>query len=256
MNKQIFFLGIIIFNIIVSGFAETLHGKYYSDEGYFNFINNKYEYFNINLDNGKTEKATGGFTLSEDSFGNAQISFIDDATQPTRTMRYFCFEDYLILYKDSEVPYFIGNSNSARKLEALISTEVKASSFLKEKNYNFSPEKITFWGNLNYVWAEGVSGQGIGEKLFLKNKGIKKLYILPGYVSIKRPDLFNKNSRPKKIKISIKKNVCYFSLIDKPVFQVLDLNSVIDDEIIIEILEVYPGTKYEDTCISSILCSR
>ena len=256
MSKQIFFLVIIIFNVIVSGFAERVHGKYYSEEGYFNFIDNKYEYFNINLDNGKTEKDIGTFEVSKDSFGNEQISFINNATKEKIVMRCFCFEDYLLLYKDDEIPYFIGNSNSARKLEALISTEVKASSSLKEKNHNFSPERITFWGNLNYVWAEGASGQGIGEKLFLKKNLIKKLYILPGYVSIKRPDLFNKNSRPKKIKISIKGNIYYFSFIDKPIFQVLNVNSAIDDEIIIEILEVYPGTKYEDTCISSILCSR
>ena len=34
----------------------------------------------------------------------------------------------------------------------------------EEMLYNFSPEKITIWGNINYVWAEGVSGQGIGGK--------------------------------------------------------------------------------------------
>jgi hypothetical protein len=236
-------------------FSEDLTGKYYSENGYFCFVGNQYVSLKIDMETGTTEKTSGKFKLLEDSFENKTICFINE-NQKKENVRYFCFEDYLLLYKDSEIPFFIGNSTSAKKIESLVSIEVTASSFLKESNHIYSPEKITFWGNLNYVWAEGVAGQGIGEKLFLKKNAISKLYILPGYVSIMRPDLFKKNSRPKKVKVSTKDKELYFSLLDKPVFQVLDFGSIINEEMTIEILEVYPGTQFEDTCISSILCNR
>lgn len=255
MNKKIFCSWFLLVNILILCFAQNLTGKYSSDDASFFFLNNQYTLLEIDLVTGMIETTNGKYNLSEDSFGNKTICLINK-NQVEENIRYFCFDDFLLMYKDSEIPFFFGNSTSSRKIESLVSSKVSASSYLKESNRLYSPEKITFWGNLNYVWAEGVKGQGIGEKLYLKKNALSKLYILPGYVSIKRPDLFTKNSRPKKIKISTKNKELIFSLLDKPVFQVLDFGTILNEDITIEILEVYLGTDFEDTCISSILCVR
>lgn len=254
IRKYIFAL--IFLSIAKLCFSEEISNKYYSEFAYFYFENGKYEFFNIDEISGEVKKSNGNVKFSEDTYGNYQMNLSNWLSNEEKTMRYLKFEDYLIVYNNSESPLFFGSCISSNRLELLISAEVEATSFLTEKTRSYSPKKLTYWGNLNYVWAEGAKGQGIGEKLFIRKKAIRKLYILPGYVSVKNPTLFYKNSRPKELKIQTQDKVFYFSLVDKPIFQVFNFENQIDSEITIEILDVYPGTKYEDTCISSILCSR
>ena len=134
--------------------------------------------------------------------------------------------------------------------------KISATSYLVEKNRTYKPDKLALWGNLSYIWAEGVNGTGIGEQLFLENAFIRKLYILPGYVSIKRPDLFKKNARPARIKITRGDEILFVDLKDEAVYQVVEFQKVNKERITVEIIDVFEGSLYEDTCISSILCLR
>lgn len=104
-----------------------------------------------------------------------------------------------------------------------------------------------------FVTKRGSSG--IGEKICLECvEPISSISILPGYVSTVRPDLFRKNNRPKKLKIKDTDTGFYVlaELSDVALFQEIPLRKPMRN-IEIEILEIYSGTVYDDTCISGIL---
>jgi hypothetical protein len=126
---------------------------------------------------------------------------------------------------------------------------VTASSSLTENNINYSPDNINI--KQNSVWADGVAGNGINERITFRTIQSHAIYISTGYVSYLKPNLYTENSRPKKIRVFSGDDPPFdVSLDDTPAFQRINAYG---GTITIQILEVYPGTKYEDTCINSIL---
>jgi hypothetical protein len=132
--------------------------------------------------------------------------------------------------------------------------QIESSSFLIEHNIKYSTENLN--DKIGICWAEGVSGNGINETLYIKMNGANSLHISTGFVSFNKPYLFKENSRPRKIELSVdNKYSIIINLDDTPNFQTIKLPEELKkDEILrMKILEVYPGTKYEDTCINMIL---
>ena len=144
--------------------------------------------------------------------------------------------------------------------------KINASSTLRESNiiYSATPERLSL-NNINQVWA--VEG-GVGEKLHItlppEDSGI--LYISIGYVHFSRPYLFQYNSRPKRIRISVFENEAIFiehELTDTPNFQRIPIVFDPDNkrlgysdyhaELLIEILEVFPGSRFNHMCINTIV---
>lgn len=228
--------------------------EYYSENGrlILSSVGNEYKLIIFDSNYEIIDNQHGLVTYQNDSYGNKIMICVSDSNE-THKYRYYQFDDFIFLYENSEIPFFIGNSESSRLLESLISVDITSSSYLSEKTKVYKADKLSYWGNLNYVWAEGQSDCGEGEKLFTDKVCFKTLYILPGYVSVKRPDLYKKNCRPKKIKIKTSTKSYSFELEDIPEFQKLSFPEVVNDKIEIEILEVYKGSDYEDLCISSIL---
>lgn len=114
-------------------------------------------------------------------------------------------------------------------------------------------------GDPSTCWAEGVDGVGIGEKLFISNSSafsINKITINNGYC--KSEKLFNENARPKKLKLTFDngKSVT-ISLRDgyENRLQEAEFTEVTTRNVTIEIMDVYNGSKYDDTCISEIKLS-
>ena len=175
---------------------------------------------------------------------------------------------FVLLNKDGTCLY--GAKNAYDTWEYHVhDTEVKQSSFLKEKTKSYSindmgcnfPEKRTVWGA---PWCEGVQGQGIGERLefsLKKNNSYaevfskQKIFISIGYVDYSRPDLYNANSRPKILSVYIN-NTFYkdVRLEDTSEYQDLLKDRILaaSDTIKLVIKDVYPGEKYQDTCINDI----
>lgn len=111
-------------------------------------------------------------------------------------------------------------------------------------------------------WVEGANGPGINEKIFIKYKesesnGAKYLLLSNGFVSASDPSLFKKNNRLKKVRIeSIDKGFSIvFNLQDTPNIQELYLPEPAN-ELIITILDVYKGSKWDDTCINYLVGVR
>lgn len=118
--------------------------------------------------------------------------------------------------------------------------------------------------DLDTVWCEGRTGVGIGEWALYRVKAfdyapnavITKVEVINGY--IKTDDLFDDNSMAKKILVSVDDvNICILVFdVSKEIqqFDIPDISlSVTDAKVIkFEILEVYEGDVYEDTCITAI----
>jgi hypothetical protein len=145
------------------------------------------------------------------------------------------------------------------------SSLMTASSSLREGSRIYSPANIN--SRTGEAWSEGGPGQGIGEYLTLSFilMDVVDLYISIGYVSYLKPNLYTENSRPKKLRLTYdNERFTYIDLKDTPDFQPLNIFSRniepragyrygLEVHLKIEIIEVYPGTKYADTCINSLV---
>lgn len=180
---------------------------------------------------------------------------------------YYNSDDYKAKY-EKDFPSYI-KMLSKINIESITST-----SHLKEnisgKEINYSSENLkkryvadctchSFnYYNLVPPWVEGSEGDGIGEKLFVIFKETTdNISILNGYVNLYKRNLYKENNRLKKIKISsMEDNFEIEYLFDDYVYYADIVFPKETKGITIEILEVYNGTKYNDTCVSAIVGSK
>lgn len=118
-------------------------------------------------------------------------------------------------------------------------------------------------GRVRTAWVEGVAGQGIGEYVTfvfpdsseyfpMDSVNLNGFRIMNGYC--KSQETWEQNSRVKILKVYHNGNpVCLIKLHDSmelqnAVFKTIWLKP--KDRIKVEILDVYPGTKYTDTALS------
>ncbi|QMV42781.1 NADase-type glycan-binding domain-containing protein [Cohnella cholangitidis] len=132
-------------------------------------------------------------------------------------------------------------------------------------------------GSLSTTWAEGSKGQGIGETVTIelkKNTSLAELRVMNGYMKSK--ETYGNNARAKEILVeslirySANEDYQWVSdtkyLEDKPydakavadgnLYSLSDQLAYYEGEvktIKLTIRDTYPGTKYEDTCLSELL---
>lgn len=129
------------------------------------------------------------------------------------------------------------------------------SSFLKEKNTKYPVENLQ---NLcpDTPWVEAVPGYGIGEGFSVKRNNEPFLLLINGYISYEKPYLYEQNGRIKKLRIKGLKTgkEIIVDVLDTPHPQTVDINELNENEDIrITIEDIYPGSKYEDTCLHYLL---
>ena len=135
--------------------------------------------------------------------------------------------------------------------------EIKASSEKAEKNIVYKAENLLDYSIL-LPWAKGVNGNGIGETIELSGTYWNVLLVISnGYVDYDRPYLYEYNNRVKRLKIYCtgkKDDYKIIDIDDKPDFQIFRQDEFFPENyggnLIFEILEIYPGTRYNDTCIN------
>jgi hypothetical protein len=267
-------------------FTQLINGKYRDFKDHQSFIefreNNIIEKWRSNRD-GKYIKLSplpGSYTISIEH----KITYINVLWNNNTKEKYLILllEDYngasnnFFLYNSDGEPFFLGSRCDDGYYEGDYGLEadfemrnisytmknIIASSSLVENGVSYTPDKINI--NIGQAWAEGVEGDGIGEYLvFSYTDGAQRdLFISSGFVSYSKPYLFTYNSRPKKIKITTnKENFKIIQLQDTPDFQYVDIRELFIDkermsikginELKMELIEVYHGTKYTDTCINS-----
>lgn len=117
--------------------------------------------------------------------------------------------------------------------------------------------------NPNTAWVEGKQGYGTGERLIMlmrPNAIIKGVLVVNGYAA--SSDLWRKNSRVKELSYevvfsdgSMGEGSVLLSDSDQPQFFFLGFKnsaSIPVGEITFTIMSVYPGTKYDDTCLATL----
>lgn len=148
---------------------------------------------------------------------------------------------------------------------------ISASSSFKEKQYGqdivYAPINLFrafivgcrchpyWWNDAHIPWVEGVKGNGINETISIEfNNPVYSFSILNGYADVQNMKLFKENSRVKKLKVEdLSNNLEYtMNFEDKVYFNYLELSKP-SNSIKLTILEVYEGTKYQDTCISALI---
>ncbi|MCL2232881.1 MAG: hypothetical protein FWB99_07380 [Treponema sp.] len=202
----------------------------------------------------------------EYKYGVPFIRFYWDAHNSSRAIgeRFLMLrnEDFMVLYRDNTEPAFV----AFRRWEGqgLLSPlqAVTASATLTEGHLHYAASPARLGTHINRVWA--VEG-GVGEHLHIERFGWQReLALSIGYVHFSRPYLFKANARPKRLRISYSGDISRFmevELADTPQYQVISLEPLgfaswgwrIAESIIIEILEIRPGFRYNHLCINSVM---
>jgi hypothetical protein len=262
------------------GTSAFSNGEYIDTNGHtFTFNENA----RINgFKNGKFETGLydGSYSITEEEGINYLLVLWDDGTRDKYLL--IAGEGYLYLYNSNSEPFFfsveippdrVRGPDSPYEPPFAHAEALSATSVLREGDTIYGTENLD--EKIGVCWAEGVEGQGVGEKLIFELDKINEyfifdgLYISIGFVSFEKPYLFRQNSRPKKIRISYEgESPRVIELADTPNLQYVgvrwpytsrysnyfylydDYKNLFNKNLWLEILEVYPGTKYSDTCIN------
>ncbi|TAG10794.1 MAG: DUF4424 domain-containing protein [Verrucomicrobia bacterium] len=137
-----------------------------------------------------------------------------------------------------------------------INYQIKASSFLPPAgDLSYEPEKVkNLWGQ--DAWSEGAKGSGIGEWLEITPevpKPLNAIEIEPGMT--KDEKLFKANARPKNILVELNGEKRFNAQIpdSRDVHRILihDYTKPVK-KIRLTFEEVWPGSQFEDLCVSGI----
>lgn len=162
--------------------------------------------------------------------------------------------DFSVYYRENdETPFFMGWSSSQNR-KIVEQTEIKSSTFLKEGKVSYVAENVKEL-KLKAPWAEGAEGNGEGEYIQFNKAEADGMYIVNGYVSMDRPDLYEKNGRVKEFTVTgLKSGIVQEEyILDSAKPQYVSLKAFENEPVRITVKSVYSGTKYEDTCISGIV---
>lgn len=159
-------------------------------------------------------------------------------------------------------PYFFGSCSWYCGAPAI---EVAASSFLTEKSGLRHPPLQAHDQSMDQVWSEGADGNGIGESLTFTftttekdttGLGVTSCAIASGHQGSEK--LFRQNARPRVIELSYNgEPVARLRLGDAMGLQRFEIPKLVLERpsrhrIRLKIIEVYPGTHFEDTCIAEV----
>lgn len=141
--------------------------------------------------------------------------------------------------------WFIGNN------------EYRTSSALAEGRVIYSAENLGLVDSRR-PWVEGVEGQGEGERITVTfqdwNEVFQGLLFSIGFVSVDRPELYYLNSRPRTVRIESLEP--HFSFLhefeDTPHPQFVSLPEP-TAQLAVTIVDVYPGSRWDDTCINFLI---
>jgi hypothetical protein len=206
------------------------------------------------------------YTVSEQGIPFINITWNDNSTEKYLYLFYYN-SGRILLYNNDAEPFFNGIHFSSLSEQheyegwginpyggSMFTTvdNITATSYLREGNIHYSPDISNL--KIGSPWA--VSRNGIGEKISFGLNQPVTVFLSSGFISYNRPHLYSQNSRPSRIRVSFGNTSYIFKLEDTPHFQ-----SIYSEEhyfpfgarVEFEILDVYPGTRFSDVCITSIL---
>jgi hypothetical protein len=196
------------------------------------------------------EKVSGTFSYTDDDY-NVEVS---------RYPEFFYRYDRGILVQDSAKTKHYGTTLHKGFADNLLKTVVSADAFLTDGTVEYRAENMREFSNMPWaVTKAGLDGAEIG----VKSEGpVNWLVIGNGFYHAGKPDLYQKNSRPKEIAITYggmsqtgkeirEHRVLLDDTFEMQFVPLLYMGTDAQD-ISIKILSVYPGTAYDDVCLNYI----
>lgn len=192
--------------------------------------------------------------------GDEKFQFIDG------TSANMCFNYHKDSFKDDieaqKEALFERNTDN---LSDEIFYNLKASSTLKDKYHTYSVDGIVQvyswekWAKNNIPWVEGKDGDGIGEYIEFDIIPVNvsemariNFHLINGYVDPLNPHFFIENNRIKTLLVETdigeKKEIHFNDEVEITNFELLPETKHVK----MTIKEVYKGTKYSDTCLTSM----
>ncbi|GGD29545.1 NADase-type glycan-binding domain-containing protein [Sinisalibacter lacisalsi] len=129
-----------------------------------------------------------------------------------------------------------------------------ASSVLPPQSGNSYGVENLFDGSDRTAWCEGVAGNGAGERITVSFGGSAmplRLLVKNGYA--KSADVYFNNARPRSVEIRTSAGAAWRTqLADTTSWQSLTLPDDWVDWVSLTIVDVYPGAKWTDTCVTAL----
>lgn len=121
---------------------------------------------------------------------------------------------------------------------------------------NYGPENLARWdGNATKAWCEGAPGYGIGETITIRIEGavpFRRLLVANGYP--KSAQSYASNGRVKAVEITADAGFStVVTLADASDLMPVALPALAQNWIHLKIVDVYPGTRFADTCLSFVM---
>jgi len=121
--------------------------------------------------------------------------------------------------------------------------------------YSYVDAELNF-NNASLFWAEGEKGPGIGGTIEVEfNREADHVMVLNGAVDIARLNLYKDNNRLKRVRVDGGAFSIEYAFEDFVWFHKIAFPTAVD-RITITVLEVYPGRKWDDTCVSAIFLKQ
>lgn len=216
-------------------------------------------YVNMKNRNFKYEYNDGTVHISKIIPGNNWQKFLSVKYADLRSKDLLVnLTNYFIIYSYNDIigtmmfPVLFDLQNTSQYLECTY----RADNFLTEGNVKYIPENLGT-NEVSKPWVEGLAGDGIGSRIFISTKNGDEISVLEfsnGFVSLKKQTYFN-NNRVKKILITGENKSQRQEVLIPDSSDAFEIKLNFSSKLItIELLEVYKGEKYQDTCINYILC--
>jgi hypothetical protein len=146
--------------------------------------------------------------------------------------------------------------NKGAEINTVINWAVSASSNLLGDHNIDHTANLLIDNKFSTAWVEGVPGDGIGEELLFttdKENKLSSIDIVSGYAKTNKT--YTSNNRVKTLELSFSDGSSVVEILKDKVMgyqRITFLRPILTNFVKFRILEVYKGTKYEDTCISEI----
>ncbi len=130
-----------------------------------------------------------------------------------------------------------------------------SSALAPQGDNNYGPENLARWeGNSAKAWCEGVRGNGIGETITIRIEGavpFRRLLVANGYP--KSAQSYANNGRVKTVEITADTGFrTLANLPDRSDILPVELPNLAQHWIQLKIVDVYPGQRFTDTCLSFV----